>query len=80
MICFFAILFLIAGLYLAFLVLVHKPLQFLAEDPSVVAAHLGAAHKTSLVALDTDHAFRRKFFCCHGIRLMSTGRLVNDKF
>ena len=67
-------------LALAFLILVHKLLQLFAEDPPVVAAHRDTAHKPGFAALDTDHVYLKMFFCGHGIRLMSTGRLVNDKF
>ena len=58
-------------LALAFLILIHKLLQLLAEDPPVIAAHLCAADKTCFRTLDADQAFRRMVFCCHGIsRLM----------
>jgi len=67
-------------LALAFLILIHKFLQFLAEDPPVIAAHRDTAYKTRFAALDTDHLFLKMFFCGHGIRLMSTGKIVNDKF
>ena len=42
-------------LALAFLILIHKLLQFFAEDPPVVAAHRDTAYKTRFAALDTDH-------------------------
>ena len=55
MICFFTILFFVAGLCLAFLILIHKLLQLLAEDPPVIAAHLCAADKICFRTLDADH-------------------------
>ena len=41
--------------FLAFLILIHKLLQLLAEDPPVIAAHLCAADKTCFRTLDADH-------------------------
>ena len=41
---------------LALLVFVHQLFELFAENPSVIAAHLGAADKTRFRTLDTDHA------------------------
>jgi len=50
-------------LNLTLLILINQLLQFLAEYSAVIAAHLGAAHKAGLVALDADHAFLLLFLC-----------------
>ncbi len=40
---------------LAFLVFINQFFQFFAEYSAVIAAHLRAADKTRVLALDTDH-------------------------
>jgi hypothetical protein len=58
-------------LALAFLILIHKLLQLLAEDPPVIAAHRDTAYKTRFAALDTDHIFLLMVLCCYGISLLN---------